>query len=381
MRAVALPVLAVFALATGGCPQSIATPGETDGATSEDAMTGNADATTLDDATAHEDATTEVDSGQPADAGSPADAEPPDAGGPINALTWSQMTVPPNTRIVECVWGRSSSEIYAGTSNGQLMSFDPANGWMNVWHEPSNFGIHAIWGTTNKLFVASDTTLHVHSGGIQTTPQSLGVGRWIYDLHGLGDNEVYIVADTQNGRGLFKYDGDSVDSVIEPDNVATLAAVYTPSAGRIFVGGNGHLFRYESFTLFDETVEWPATWNQNDILNFTFYDISPAGSRLFAMGSRYLIFERDATGTWKRVHEPFLTDSLQSSAGFENEAYAVGANVTGGAIVRNYQGTWTADQYNENVDLWDVWAAGPDEYFAVGGVNNTFDGIILRGTR
>src|SRR5262249_8004603 len=163
----ALPMLAAFALVASGCPQSIATPGADDaGTANQDATTNNADATAFDDAIVHDDATTEVDSGEPADAGVPPDAAPHGAGGPGSALAGSQMTVRQNTAIVECIWGRSASEIYAGTSNGQLMRFDPASGWTNVWHEPSNFGIHALWGTANKLFVASDTTLHVHTGGI-----------------------------------------------------------------------------------------------------------------------------------------------------------------------------------------------------------------------
>jgi hypothetical protein len=99
------------------------------------------------------------------------------------------------------------------------------------------------------------------------------------------------------------------------------------------------------------------------------------------MGSRFLIFERDTNGLWQRVHEPFLSYQLDAVAGYDHEAYAVGAHATGGPIVRYYDGTWSSDQYDENVDLHDIWSASPDEYFAVGNVNNTFDGLILRGTR
>lgn len=376
--AAALSCALAFALA--GCPQSIETPG------GDDAGPVREDATTFPDAAIFPDATTFPDAAEIDDAGEPADATQPDAetppdSGVLRPLTWSQMTLPPNTASIGAIWGRSSSEIYAGTSNGNLLRFDPATGWTVAWHEPSNFGIHAIWGTPNKIFVASDTTLHVHNGAIQQVPVSYAVGRWIYDIHGLNDNEVYIVSDLQNGRALFKYDGNGVDLLIEPNDTATLGAVYVPSSGRVFVGGNGHLFRYESFVLNNETVAWESSWSSNDILQFNFWDISAAGSKLFAMGSRYLIFERDSTGVWQQSHTPFLTDSLHALAGYENEAYAVGNEVTGGSILRYYQNTWTTDHYDQNVDLQDIWSANPDEYYTAGNLNNMIEGVLLRGSR
>lgn len=383
MRLRHVPLFIVLAALSTACPQSIETPLEGGDAETAADASDPADGGIVPDATvlADADLPTEDDAGSPGDAEPPHDARPMDAGTPLAPLQWSQMTVPANTAIVECIWGRSDSEIYAGTSNGNLLRFDPATGWTVVWHEPSNFGIHAIWGTPTKIFVASDTTLHVHNGQIQQVPVSYAVGRWIYDIHGTSDTDVHIVADMQNGRGYFKYDGAGVNLVIEPTGVATLSAVYGESPSRVFLGGNGHLFRYESFAANDEAVEWPAAWSQNDILNFEFKDISPAGARLFAVGERFLIFERDSAGTWKRVHEPFLTGPLRGVAGFQDEAYAVGDDVTGGSIVRFYDGTWTSGQYDQNVSLHDIWAAGPNEYFVAGTVSNTFDGVILRGSR
>lgn len=381
-----LPQSAAFltcalAVALAGCPQSIETPG------ADDAGPAREDAATSPDAAIHPDAETfpdadtpDDDAGEAPDAGAPDTGTPPDSG-VLAPLTWSQMTLPPNTRGIEAVWGRSSSEIYAGSGNGNLLRFDPVNGWTVVWHEPSNFGIHAIWGTANNIFVASDTTLHVHRGSIEAVPLSYSVGRWIYDIHGVSDTEVYIVSDRQNGRALFKYDGSGVNLVIEPNDTATLGAVYVPRSGVVYVGGNGHLFRYEQFVLNNETVDWEASWSSNDILLFNFWDISPAGSRLFAMGSRYLIFERDSTGVWQQSYAPFLTDSLNALAGYDNEAYAVGNEVTGGSILRYYQDTWTTNHYDQNVDLRDIWSAGPDEYYTGGNLNNMGDAVLLRGSR
>jgi hypothetical protein len=380
-RVRSIPALAVLAFLSTACPQSISTPdGDSDGGS------GLADATAAADAETFPDALSS-DADEPSDAGinpdaTPRDAtDPDDAGATLQPLTWSQMTLPNNSAFVRCIWGRSADEIYAGTSNGQLMAFTPATGWTNVWRDPSNFAIHAIWGTANTIFVASETTLHVHTPGIQQVPVSHSVGRFIYDIHGISDNEVFLVSDLQNGRAYFKYDGNGVDLVLEPAGVATLASVFGDSSTRTYLGGNGHLIRYESFTAFEEDVTWPAAWSQNDILQFEFRDITRLGSRLVAIGSRYLIFERDTAGVWNMVHQPFLTDSLNGITGFENEAYAVGGDVTGGSILRFYENTWTTGHYDNNVDLYGIWAADADNYFVAGTVNNTFTGIILRGSR
>lgn len=380
-------LLASWGLATG-CPQDIGTP-----LGGPDAGGGGADALQPDGGTDREDARVEVDSGADAgpgglDAERPDALPPPDAGGPLPPLTWGEMTLPSNTGTVLSLWGRSEDEIYAGTFNGNLLSFSRSSGWSVVWHEPNNFAIHAISGTATRIFVASETTLHVHEGGIQATPsRSLPIGKWIYAIHVVSDTEVYVTSDQQNGRGVYKYDGQRIIDLAEPSTISTLAGVYVdPSSGELFVGGNGAMFRYDVATLIPETVEWLPGWGQSEILAFTFRTIEAVGGELFAAGDRGLVFQRGGDGVWRGVFLPLVADGdIHVIRGFDRgpdtEAYAVAEDSTQGPLLRYHQGQWEAGLMPDRLSLFGLWASGPDEYFAGGAVANTFDGVILRGAR
>jgi hypothetical protein len=243
-----------LALSSGlyGCPQNITSADDDTGSTpaadcgtpeNGDARSPGTDGASRADAASPSDATL-GDSGDAGDAGDLRDAgRPLDSG--INTvlrpLRWGEMTLPASTRLVASIWGRSNQEIYAGTQGGKLLRFDSAGqAWSQVWAEPNNFGIQALWGTATTLFVAGETTLYVHTGGtIEPQPRSYSVGTHIHGMHGRGDNEVYLVADQTNGRGFYRYNGQRVTPISEPTDIARLSAVYATAAGPVFVGGNG----------------------------------------------------------------------------------------------------------------------------------------------
>jgi hypothetical protein len=68
--------------------------------------------------------------------------------------------------------------------------------------------------------------------------------------------------------------------------------------------------------------------------------------------------------------------------GADTEIYVVGSNTAMGAIYRQYQGNWQGNMMGaSDVDLWSIWPAGLNEYYAAGNDANMLAGVILKGTR
>jgi hypothetical protein len=376
-----LGTVAVAALLTA-CPQKISALA--------DAAATDQDGSAPSDAAAA-DAGTATDGAPSADDAGPEDASDTgaqaDSGAPLPPLTFGRMAIPASTAFVTAIWGRSSGELYAGTSNGKVMKLEAPNGWANAWSEPSNLGIIAIWGTATRIFIGSESTLHVFDGTVGANVASYPVARQIYDVKGRSDNEVYIVGDQQNGRGFFIYDGTRIMTIIEPMNVATLASIGVVDGGPVYVGGSGAMFKYESGLFAPDAVMWPNAWTSTDISTFTFNGILVLGDNLYATGSRYEVFYRQpAVGTWTLADNPLLSSDAKAIAGVANgaetELYVAGFDTVHGAIRRYYHGNWTADVPGANdLDLASIWALSVDEYYAVGAERGSFNGVILKARR
>jgi hypothetical protein len=361
-------LLAVLLLC--GCLEKIGV-GDPDAGTGDASDSGMHDA---DPADTGSDASVASDSG---DAGEIED----DAGTPLEPLTFGSMTFPTDQFSPTSIWGRSSSELLVGTANGNVLSFSPQDGWQLAWHEPSNFGIVRIRGTAQSIFVASTGGLHVHSPSIGENVRSMGAGTWVYDLEVVSDDEAYLVADINNGRAVFEYDGTGVDVLNDQLDAAVLYGVFADTDGTLFVTGNGKIFRYQSFTWTTDPIDWPDGFQIADIANFDLYDVARVGDDLFAAGDEHHVLRWDGS-QWVFVYEPMHGEYLdQLGALSAQEAYAVGRNGAGGPIARFYAGSWSHTVYDENHNFFDLWIAGPDELFAAGVVGSTFEPVILRGFR
>lgn len=312
------------------------------------------------------------------DGGEPdTDAEPP-------PLSFGMMQLPPGQVSITTIWGRSSQEIYAGTSNGNVLAFDPQQGWAVAWHEPSNFGIRKIRGTSNRLFVASETTLWVHDGPLGQTPSSFAVGQSIEDIEVVDDDDVYLVAGQVNGRGVYRFDGNDVQVMNDQLEVAVLYGVHAEPNGSVIVSGNGKIFRYEAFTWTEDTIDWPMSFSTADIANFDLHDVTRVGDHLLAVGEDHHVLEYDpAVSRWRYVYEPANADQplLAMAPLSGTEAYAVGWPVAGGPIVRFIRGTFVSAGYPNNHTFRDLWVASSDEIYLAGNVRSTFDPVISKGSR
>ena len=342
------------------------------------------------DATAPSDAG-QVDSGahpdasvQTPDATSPADTGPSRPDGGLVPLTWGTMTLPANTRALNCVWGRGASEVYAGTGSGALLRFDGTS-WAGIWQDPGNRSLTAISGTGTSMFVTSEAQLHVFGPG-GTSSHLVPRVRSITDVFAFADDDVYLTAREQNTTVLLRFDGAALTEFYHPTGVGQLETVWGPTAGELyFAGSNGSLFSHRNGVTTPESIEWPASWGTSDIANMSFHAVRGFDGELFAAGSRHLIFKKGNDRVWRLVYSPFLTDNITAiagtSAGAHTEAYAVGRSVTGGPVARFYEGAWTSQGVDRTYHLFDVWRAGPDDYFAAGMIRNTVQGALLRGFR
>lgn len=323
------------------------------------------------------------DGGSPRDGGD-GDAGEPDAGAEPPPLTFGMMQLPQGQVTITTIWGRSSSEIYAGTTNGNVLHFDPQQGWAVAWHEPNNFGIRRIRGTADRIFVASDTTLWVHDGPLGDAPTSYGVGQLVEDMHVVRDDLVFLVAAQVNGRGVYRFDGAQVETLNDQLAVAALYGVHVDPGGEVIVSGNGKIFRFGQLTWTEDVIDWPPGFSAADIANFDLYDVTRVGDRLFVVGDEQHVLEYDEPSSqWRYAYEPANADQplLAMAPLSEEEAYAVGWPVAGGPIVRYSGGDFSSAGHPGNHTLHDLWVASPDEVYFVGNVRSTFDPVILRGTR
>ncbi len=336
-----------------------------------------------DAAGAPQDASDVRDGAEADDAARPGDAGE-DAGTPPKVpLRFGTMTLPAGTIAVTTIWGRSASELYTGTTNGNVLAFAPSAGWQVVWHEPSNFGIQRIRGTAQTIFVASDHTLYVHAPGIGQNVRSFPVGTAIHDLLVVSDTEAYLVSDQQNGRAVFRFDGTAVAVMNDQLDAATLLGVYRDAGGTLFIAANGKIFRYQSDTWTQDPIAWPPGFGVADIANFDLYAITRVGPDLLVVGDEHhvLRFEPDA-GEWRFVYEPMSGAYLAAIGALSGgEAYAVGRAGADGPVVRYAAGVFSHPTYPENHNFLDLFVAGPDEIFAAGVVGSTLEPVIMRGFR
>jgi len=375
------------AVALAGCPQPITTIGGLDGTTGSTNRDGstptNGDGGSFADALPSD--APIADSGQQQlDAGSAdagfADASRPDAGGSLAPLRWGEAMVTPNLGAVNAVWGRSASDVYIGTSRGTVFRWDGTT-WTEHFQAPSNRAIEGIWGTASKLFVASEVALNIIAGS-DTQRINVPRVRSINGIWGRADDDVYLTVEEQNGTSLLRYDGASLSEAYRPA-AGPLQTVWSDDQGRMWIGGNGgQLYIQDRGVIAPEQVEFPMQWDRNDLAHFNFTTVRGFGDQLFAAGSRFLIFRRHTDGVWRLDHSPFLTNEITGMAGFAgSEIYASGRSPSSGPLLRWYAGAWSSANLDQQYHLFDIWAAGPDDYFAVGMRRNTVNGVVLRGFR
>lgn len=318
----------------------------------------------------------------------PLDAGAADAGAPGRAFAWALLSLPPGTRTITAIWGRSPTEIYLGTTSGEVIRFDGAT-FDTVWDVPNNFAAVDIAGTATRVFVVGQRDLYVHAAGFGQ-PEVHSVPSDVRGLAVVSDTLAFVVAQQTNSRGLFRYDGSRVEPVVPNLSVASVNAVWAEPGPAVWIASNGRIPTWDGLALSEASVAWPPAWSPADVANFFLHDVAATSGGRVAVGTGGgVLVER--TGGWTFERPPSGSEDFEAVAPIPGSsapvAVAVGEDVDGHPVHWRMpdpsQGgfTWTPDPLNERVRLLDVWASGPDEVYAVGGARGSFDGVLLRGRR
>lgn len=333
-----------------------------------------------------------LDLGPSPDAGpGPGDAEPTDGspgdGGATPKVELTQLVVPGLSNVVTAIYGRSATELYIGTSSGRIHRYDGAS-WTLAWSSPTNLGIDELHGTATRFYSIDRRGFWVHPGpapsnnAVEHLGQGIGQNGF-RDLDGLSDDAIFLVGDQQNGgAGFYQWNGTSLDRITVV-NVSELTGVLAISAEEVLIAGSGRIYRYEGGGLTEEQVEWPANYTPTDIAYYTFHGLDRVGDRVFISAKQQAILERGPDRIWRRVYEPNGSEPLFAIAGHPNslgfEALAVGGNATGvGPVLLNDGSGWRSAGIRTSYRLFDLYSPSLGLYFAVGSVQNTVEGVVLR---
>ncbi len=133
---------------------------------------------------------------------------------------------------VNCLWGSSESDVYAGGSDGLILHFDGTS-WTSMESGVSS-SISGIWGSSpSDVFAVGGSGMILHYDGQSWDVMESGVVEWLNDIWGSAADDVYAVG--ANGI-ILHYDGSSWD--FEPSPTQNqLYAIWGSGPDDIFVVG------------------------------------------------------------------------------------------------------------------------------------------------
>jgi hypothetical protein len=311
-----------------------------------------------------------------------ADASPGDAG--LASYSFGVLSLPAGSAAIDCVFGKSDTEIYLGTSTGKVLRYDGTQFHM-LWNEPSNAMIESIWASGTQLYVGSEANFYTVSFDGQTASSGYSSqGMAVPRIVGLSDSEVYLVGNHLDSTSLYQFDGSMLTPLFTPPNVSQLNTLFALGGVLYFGGTEGALFSRSGGVTTPETIEWPMGWDQNAIAQMSWNALWGDASDLFGAGYRQLVFHKDSDGTWRAVYTPYFDRDFQALVGWRTggvlELYALGGDGSGGPVARDFAGVWSTVSVGD-YDLWDAWLSPSGRVYAGGLVANGVDGVLLVGQR
>jgi hypothetical protein len=322
-----------------------------------------------------------IDDGGPAsdDGGATSDGGTIVADGGSPQMVWSEMALPPSTECIYGLFGRSPTDVLAGTNSGQILHYDGMAWTPLSERDPSNFSPVAIWASSTRIYIGDSGGAFWRTDGSTPWERFLPPGAQIVNaVWGYSDTEVYLVTEGLRS-GFYLFDGAQLNALREEQG-GGFNALWGPIAGTVYFGGSqGRIFRFAAGEITQETVAWPAGFTSNQIAEMTFHAIHGVGTEVFAVGMFHSIYRRDA-GTWRPIQQGSTGGDLRGVSGSATDGYAIGSPDGASPILR-YDGAWSPQNVSDTYDLFGIWSASADEYFASGCFQNSFDGLILHGHR
>jgi photosystem II stability/assembly factor-like uncharacterized protein len=273
------------------------------------------------------------------------------------------------------VWGSSGSDVWAvGLGSTILHTTDGGMSWGLVTSVPFSGDWYAVGGSSaNDVFIVSTagTAIHSADGGASWTNVSTP-SRSAMAILGFPSGDVYILGAAELAHTIDG--GITWDTITPPTGGDMMSAVWGSSASELYVAGASGLILRTS----NGGMTWTATIGPSTFLNGV--GGTSNGSDVYIVGdSNCVLHSSDHGATWTLQTSPLsaITGFMAVTAPSADDVIAVGATGTAmlAAIASNDSGvTWTQANVGTPYGLHAIWAAGPQDIFAVGS-----HGTILHG--
>ncbi len=329
------------------------------------------------------------DGGEPdGDAGTEKDAgSEPSSDAGLEPLSWSSLSAPAAPAF-NAVHGVSATDLYVAASSGGIFRYSNGTWSEALSNAQSSNDLHGLWvSATGEVYAGGDGQLVACAAncGDRDSYVVTTVSASITDLCGAEGLGVYAVGNASVTTGvLYRFDpgGNGWIPVVPNTGAKRNQACWVAPDGAVYIAAQATMLRYQAGVLSVEPIHFPPEWTQGDVANQSFEAVWGDATRVFAGGSRQRIIARDSsTGEWTFVFNPNAATTILSLEGLPGgEIYAGALRGFGHQLATLSDGEWSEVSSGPDLNVFGLWAADANTWFAVGtDANNT--GVIYRGTR
>ena len=273
---------------------------------------------------------------------------------------WTAASVPllggPVTANVNALWGTSGTNVFAVTSDGDILRFDGAR-W-NVMQD-GTLGFSGVHGVGPTVVFATDWQGRVwRYDGTQWTAMATPATSGLEKLWVLSDRSVIAVG--AKGAAV-QYDGTAWRS-LSTGTTQNLLGIWASSASNVIaVGAGGTILRY------DGTTWTPMTSGTTQTL-YAVWGTSP--NAVYAVGDNGTILRYRGVGnSWEPVASGTTAALFAISGTTAGELHVAGDR---GTLLR-FDGTgWQALATPHSEPQWTVWSSEAEGAFVGGGSGLTY---------
>lgn len=277
------------------------------------------------------------------------------------------------------VSGTSAGNVYVAASNYSKLHHWDGGVWTDITLPASNRNVESIWvSPSGSVYAGGDGYLYSCSSACTVASNYTGESKLttVKQVCGSDDSNVYAVAQKMGQGTLYKFSPGSGWVEVLTEGRPYQSCWVSPS-GEVVIGASSAIYRYPSSDggISEDLIAWPN--GTRDFLQ-DFNAVWGFAGTLLAVGNKHTILTHDA-GAWVFLRPPNGVDAYNAISGVTNAEVYIAGYGGNGNIVR-YPGL-TSPSQAPPIDIYGVWAASANEYFAVGVGVPSGNGTVFRGTR
>jgi hypothetical protein len=262
------------------------------------------------------------------------------------AQQWGTIPGPTGATNLSCVWGRSPTQVYAGSGVDNKVYVYDGSGWTAQVTPIGGAFVAGITGDLSTTFACGGFSAVCSAPASSATWTSINASPISAFLHGVwrGSGITYAVG----GGGRYGFGGSGAWTGVGTSLTSTTwRGVTGASTSYIAVGDFGNVITGGS-----------TSWNvRPSNTTSALFAVTQAGSIAVAVGAdARVIVSTNAGAGWSVYNHAFTTNTLRGVSGAGSTFIAVG---DGGVILRsvNSGATWTIDASGTTANLTGVWLA------------------------